>query len=79
MLSHYTSRLQERYELKELPLNMDDPSEVVQVMEMIGKKRGALVSGGKVDLDKTSLLFLRDLQSGKLGRISLEQPTSMEF
>jgi ribosome biogenesis GTPase A len=43
-------------------------------MERIGKKRGCLQSGGTVNLEKASMVVLRDLRGGKLGRLSLERP-----
>ncbi|MFS0839377.1 ribosome biogenesis GTPase YlqF [Paenibacillus sp. 1P03SA] len=74
MAEYYGERLQERYGIKELPADSENPNEVIEVMEAIGRKRGAIISGGRVDLEKTSLLFLRELRSGKLGRVSLEVP-----
>jgi ribosome biogenesis GTPase A len=70
----YPDRLKERYELEQLPDANADASEIVDIMESIGRKRGCLVSGGRIDLDKASQLILRDLRGGKLGRISLEKP-----
>ncbi|MEC0248791.1 ribosome biogenesis GTPase YlqF [Paenibacillus chitinolyticus] len=74
MTEYYGERLKERYGIEELPADSENPNEVIEVMEAIGRKRGAIISGGRVDLDKTSLLFLRELRSGKLGRVSLEVP-----
>lgn len=74
MTEYYGERLKERYGIEELPADSENPNEVIEVMETIGRKRGAIISGGRVDLDKTSLLFLRELRSGKLGRVSLEVP-----
>mgnify|MGYP003614107212 CR=1 FL=1 len=37
-----------------------------------GLKRGLLVKGGDIDLEKAALLLLKDYRSGKLGPISLE-------
>jgi ribosome biogenesis GTPase A len=74
MVAHYAGALQERYGIEELPTDLDDPNEVVKVMEAVGRKRGAVVSGGRIDLDKASLIILRDLRAGKMGRISLERP-----
>ncbi|REK53892.1 MAG: ribosome biogenesis GTPase YlqF [Thermobacillus sp.] len=56
------------------PEDPDDPEQIVDVLERIGRKRGCLVSGGRVDLEKASGVLLRDLRSGKLGRITLEEP-----
>ena len=42
-------------------------------MQLIGKKRGAIISGGRVDDEKTSRIILDDFRSGKIGRITLEK------
>ena len=41
-------------------------------MYLIGKKRGALISGGEIDLERTSGIILDDFRSGKTGKITLE-------
>ena len=43
---------------------------------MAGKRRGALRSGGAVDLHKAADVLVHDFRSGALGRISLEEPPS---
>lgn len=70
----YPSVFAERYGIAELPEDLEDPSQVVALLEAIGRRRGAVASGGRIDLGKASDLFLRDLRTGKLGRISLETP-----
>ena len=42
-------------------------------MKLIGKKRGAVVSGGEIDDEKTAKIILNDFRSGKLGKITLEK------
>jgi ribosome biogenesis GTPase A len=74
LLAHYPDRLQERYDLAELPSDLEDNASIVDVMEQIGRKRGCLQSGGGVNLEKASLVILRDLRTSKLGPISLEKP-----
>jgi ribosome biogenesis GTPase A len=74
LIREYASALKERYGLDELPAQNGDNEEIVKVMETIGRKRGCLQSGGRVDWEKASLTILRDLRSGKIGRISLERP-----
>lgn len=74
LMKHYSNNIQERYQLDELPTQIEDADEVVALMEQIGRKRGCLRSGGRIDLEKASNVILRDLRSGQLGRISLEQP-----
>jgi ribosome biogenesis GTPase A len=74
LLGNYAKELSERYAVDAASADPEDNESVVQVMETIGRKRGCLVSGGRVDLEKASGLFLRELRDGKLGRISLERP-----
>ncbi|PCJ30792.1 MAG: ribosome biogenesis GTPase YlqF [Moraxellaceae bacterium] len=71
LLEAYPERLQERYQLDRLPYNE------LELLETIGKKRGCLRAGGRVDLNKVSVLFLNEMRSGTLGPISLETPTMM--
>lgn len=40
----------------------------------LGKKRGCIMSGGKIDRLRAAELLLKDFRSCKLGRISLENP-----
>jgi ribosome biogenesis GTPase A len=44
------------------------------LVEAVARARGLLGRGGHLDLDRAAELFLRELRSGKLGRISLERP-----
>jgi ribosome biogenesis GTPase A len=72
---YYWTPLQERFELQcEQPTESDNPDEIVAIMEEIGRKRGCIVSGGRVDLEKSCRIILRELRAGKLGRISMEAP-----
>ncbi|MEV2914579.1 ribosome biogenesis GTPase YlqF [Paenibacillus larvae] len=75
LIIHYPQALRERYGLAELPGDLEDNHAIVDVMETVGRKRGAIMSGGRVDLEKTSSVLLRDTRSGKLGRVSLERPS----
>jgi len=40
----------------------------------VGKRLGCISGGGEVDLYRSAEAFLRELRSGKLGRITLEAP-----
>jgi ribosome biogenesis GTPase A len=74
LTSQYGLALQERYGIEKLPEDTSDTDAIVEIMEEIGRKRGALLSGGRVDLEKASLIILREARAGKMGRISLESP-----
>ncbi|MCD9023336.1 ribosome biogenesis GTPase YlqF [Cohnella silvisoli] len=74
LVERYGSVLAERYGLEELPSELPDMQAAIDVLENIGRRRGCLVSGGHVDYEKAATLLLRDLRSGKLGRMTLESP-----
>ncbi|MFD1067591.1 ribosome biogenesis GTPase YlqF [Oceanobacillus locisalsi] len=67
LFEEYPDRLPERY-------HIEDSSDMVELFEGIGRKRGALESGGHVNFDKVSDIVLQDLRTGKLGKFTLEQP-----
>jgi len=72
-LKEHLTALMERYSLEKAP------RDETALLEAIGKKRGALVSGGKIDLNKTSAIFIHDYRSGTLGSITLETPEKVEI
>lgn len=43
------------------------------LLEKIGKKRGCLISGGNVDMQKASKCFLDDFKNGKIGKITYDK------
>ncbi len=63
---HYPSLMEERYDVDRQMTDMWD------VFTQIGKKRGALESGGNVNFDKVAEIVLQDLRTGRLGAITLE-------
>lgn len=71
---YYWEPMSERFDLKQRPEDFENPDEIVTVMEDIGRKRGCIMSGGRVDLEKASSTFLRELRAGKMGRFSMEAP-----
>ncbi|MBE6828632.1 MAG: ribosome biogenesis GTPase YlqF [Ruminococcaceae bacterium] len=44
-----------------------------EMLELIGRKRGMLISGGEIDLERASIMILDEFRSAKLGKITLEQ------
>lgn len=49
-----------------------------QIFELIGKRRGFLMSGGSVNTERTALMLLDEFRSAKIGQISLETPEILE-
>lgn len=66
----YKNELVERYKLKK-----EDISNFTgyELLELIGKKRGVLISGGEIDTARASTMILDEFRAGKLGRITLER------
>lgn len=70
LLQRYPALLQARY--KTDVSNMD----AIDLLEIVGKRRGYRLKGGELDMEKTAMALLVDYRSGALGRISLETPES---
>lgn len=45
-----------------------------ELLKMIGKKRGMLVSGGEIDTERAAIMLIDEFRSAKLGRITVEMP-----
>lgn len=67
-LKQYPDLMKKRFKLEDLP------SHEVEFLEIIGKQRGCLGSGGYVDFHKIATILLLEFRSAILGRISLETP-----
>ena len=79
LIENHLDNVLERYKISkeevEDILNQDDEenNKIYEVMCLIGKKRGCIVSGGNVDDEKTSNIILDDFRKCKLGKITLEK------
>lgn len=69
----YCDRLAERYKIAGF-----EEKEDYEILEMIGKKRGMLISGGEIDCERASVMLLDEYRAGKLGRLSLDLPESSD-
>ena len=80
LLENYRKKLCERYKIDEefieQTLKQDQPenNNIYEIMLEIGKKRGCIMSGGRIDDEKTSRLILDEFKNGKLGKITIECP-----
>lgn len=80
LISKYKINIIDRYKLNsdivENILNnseIEENEKVVEIMNYIGEKRGAIIKGNNIDLEKVSKIILDDFRTGKLGRITLEK------
>lgn len=55
-------------------ISVSDDLTDYEILELIGRKRGFLVSGGEIDTERAAIMLMDEFRSGKLGRISLETP-----
>lgn len=45
-----------------------------ELVEMLGRKRGFVISGGEIDFLRASNILLDEFRSAKIGRITIEKP-----
>jgi len=65
----YADRLQARYKLGDIETLANDA-----LLADVGRKRGGLMAGGRVNMQKAAEVAINDFRSGAWGRISLETP-----
>lgn len=70
--TNYHNILLERYKINIDTTNITGN----ELLLLLGKKRGCLIKGGVVDLQKISELIIQDFRDGLIGRVSLEKPQS---
>ena len=69
----YPEAIEGRYKITIAPEARD-----WELLEAAGRRRGFLISGGEVDLERMSRVLLEEYRSGKLGRFTLESPPGKE-
>ena len=79
LIYNYKEKLCERYKISENEIDeiMKDErpvnENIYEIMLLIGKRRGAIISGGNVDEEKTARLILDDFRTTAIGKITLEK------
>lgn len=66
----YPAQLSARYKLDNPDYNAMQGWEI---LSMIGRKRGMLISGGEIDTERAANMVLDEFRGAKIGRITLEQ------
>ena len=61
-----------RYKIK--PEELFECQMDYEIFELVGKKRGFLISGGEINYERTAATLLEEFRSAKIGAISLEIP-----
>jgi ribosome biogenesis GTPase A len=66
---NYPKALEDRYKIEGAAAFSDE-----EILEAIGRKRGALLSGGRINLQKAAEIAIYDFRQSSLGRLTLETP-----
>ncbi|MGJ7507078.1 ribosome biogenesis GTPase YlqF [Variovorax sp. GT1P44] len=66
---HYAGLVEARFKIDPIAGLTDE-----EVLEAIGRKRGALLGKGRVNLQKAAEIVMHEFRSGNMGRITLETP-----
>ena len=66
---NYPKALEERYKIENAAALSDE-----EILEAIGRKRGALLTGGRINLQKAAEIAIYDFRQSSLGRLTLESP-----
>ena len=69
LMLRYPEQLKQRFKLEDL-----DGMKDIDVLEAIGRRRGAMLGGGRVNIQKAAEIVLTDFRAGSIGRITLERP-----
>lgn len=79
LLKNYRKKLCDRYKITEdfieetLAQEQPENVNIYEIMLEIGKKRGCIMSGGRVDEEKTARILLDEFKNGRLGKITIER------
>ena len=77
----YLNNIVERYKLDPNEIqdilkdeNYMENERIMNIIDKIALKRGAILSGARIDYEKISTIILNEFREGKLGYITLEEP-----
>ena len=75
LIKNYKEELKLRYKLTDENFDsiIDKREVTLEIMNIIARKRGAIVSGGEIDYEKVAVMILNDFRTAKIGRITLEK------
>jgi ribosome biogenesis GTPase A len=70
LVTKFPDKLKQRYKLEDIPADMTTD----KLIETIGRKRGCMIAGGTVDIQRVSVMLLDEFRGGRIGNITLEKP-----
>jgi ribosome biogenesis GTPase A len=69
LISNYPEALTNRYKIQEVVGRTDE-----DMLDAIGRQRGAIQSGGRINTTKAADIVIHDFRTAALGRLTLETP-----
>lgn len=78
LINNYENNIVERFKLDEVVIkeilqkDIEENDKILEIMNIIAKKRGSILSGGRIDYEKISGIILDEFRSGKIGKITIE-------
>lgn len=78
LVNNYENNIVERFKLDEVVIkeilqkDIEENDKILEIMNIIAKKRGSILSGGRIDYEKISGIILDEFRSGKIGKITIE-------
>lgn len=60
-------------------IDFDENTSSVEIFEKIGRARGFIISGNKLDINRTAKILLDEFREGKLGNLTLEMPSDFNI
>lgn len=70
---HYAGLVEARFKLDDVAAMKDE-----EVLEAVGRKRGALLGKGRINTQKAAEIVIQEFRAATLGRITLETPQEFE-
>ena len=64
---YYPNKLQSRYGVEEV--NED----IIETLDIVGKRRGCLIKGGEVDYDKVVQVIMSDIKDGSISGVTFDR------
>ena len=74
LIDHYPTMLEARYKVEITPQTTDE-----LLLEEIGRKRGAVLAKGRINLQKAAEIVIYEFRAATLGRITLETPEEFDM
>lgn len=71
LLENYKKNLESRFDLE--IKDIENLEEMEEIREQIARKRGAILSGNRINEQKLADIILQEFQTGKLGNITIEK------